>query len=136
MSKNKNKFLQSNLLDRAPVAEEGHVDSEATAQEPTLDETNTLAAETPAPEEAPAQEQSPRYGFYEETAPRVYGRINSKCKKLFVREAPYKEAKPVSILNTGTKVRIKKDESTDTFYKISLETGVSGYAMKEYIDEV
>ena len=125
MGKNKNRMFQSNLLDRAPVTEEGHTNSEATAEEP-------VAVETPnVPNEAPAD-----HGFYEETQPRVYGRVNSKCKKLNVREAADPEARVVSVLDSGKKVRILKDQSTDTFYKISLETGISGFAMKAFIDEV
>ena len=135
MSKNKNRGFQSNLLDRAPVAEEGHVNSEATAQEPeSVEATNSPKIEEPVVESATDKKHD--YGFHEETAPRVYGVVNSKCKKLFVRREPNKQAEPVSVINSGTKVRIKKDESTDTFYKISLETGMSGFAMKEFIDEV
>lgn len=135
MGKNKNRMFQSNLLDRAPVTEEGHTHSEATAEEPVAVETPNVPNEAPAPV-APAQEKKPDHGFYEETQPRVYGRVNSKCKKLNVREAADPEARVVSVLDSGKKVRILKDQSTDTFYKISLETGISGFAMKAFIDEV
>lgn len=134
MSKNKNRRFESNLLDRAPVAEEGHVESEATANEPTVSEPEVVTKETEPAVEAPAEK--PDHGFYEEKEPRTYGVVNSKCKKLNVREAADPTARVVSIINSGKKIRIKKNESTDKFYKVSLETGVSGFVMKEFIDEV
>lgn len=132
MGKNKDRKFQSNLLDRAPVTEESHIDSEATAQEPIAAEPKEVI-ETPVA--APA-EHKPDHGFYEETKPRTYGRVNSKCKKLNVRKAPSATAEVLLVVNSGREVRIFKDESTDKFYKISLDVGVTGFAMKEFIDEV
>ena len=133
MGKNKDRKFQSNLLDRAPVTEESHIDSKATAQEPVAAESKEEVTETPAA--APA-EQKPDHGFYEETKPRTYGRVNSKCKKLNVRRAPSATAEVLLVVNSGREVRIFKDESTDKFYKISLDAGVTGFVMKEFIDEV
>lgn len=133
MGKNKDRKFQSNLLDRAPVTEESHIDSEATAQEPIAAEPKEEVIETPAA--APA-EQKPDHGFYEETKPRTYGRVNSKCKKLNVRKAPSATAEVLLVVNSGREVRIFKDESTDEFYKISLDAGVTGFVKKEFIDEV
>lgn len=133
MGKNKDRKFQSNLLDRAPVTEESHIDSEATAQEPIATESKEETTETPA---ATPAEQKPDHGFYEETKPRTYGRVNSKCKKLNVRRAPSATAEVLLVVNSGREVRIFKDESTDEFYKISLDAGVTGFVVKEYIDEV
>ena len=134
MSKNKNKKFESNLLDRAPVAEESHVESEATANEPTVSEPENVPPVTEEKAEAPVEK--PDHGFYEETDARTYGIVNSKCKRLNVREAADPTARVVSIINSGKKIRIKKNESTDKFYKVSLETGISGFVMREFIDEV
>ena len=136
MGKNRDKKFQSNLLDEAPVTAESHMDSEATAKEPEFLETEKVVNEKPAVEAPAAQEKKPEYGFYEETEPRVYGKVNSKCKKLNVRSAASPNAAVVTIVNSGKEVRILKNESTGSFYKISLDTGVSGFAMKEFIDEV
>lgn len=135
MGKNRDKRFQSNLLDEAPVTAESHIDSEATAKEPEIAETEKVVNEDHVVE-APAVQKKPEYGFYEETEPRIYGRVNSKCKKLNVRSAASPNAGVVAIINSGKEVRILKKESTDSFYKISLDTGVSGFAMKEFIDEV
>lgn len=146
MGKNKNKMYESNLLDRAPVDEEVHNESEATAVEPVAEEPKN---ETPAPEvveapkaaepEAPVVEkkQEPakkNYGFVEETAPRIFGKVDgSKCARLNVREKASKDSNIVAIANAGSKLRIDKEESTKDFYKVLLETGVSGFVAKEFI---
>lgn len=144
MGKNKNKMYESNLLDRAPVDEEVHNESEATALEPVAEEPKN---ETPAPEvveapkaaepEAPVVEKKPEpakknYGFVEETAPRIFGKVD-KCGRLNIRESASKDAKVVAVVSNGTKMRINKEESTNDFYKVSLDTGVSGFASKDFI---
>lgn len=142
MGKNKNKNYESNLLDRAPVAEEGYKKEDmATVEAPVEVENENLAADPEPVVEAPVQEEKvekpkKNYGIVEETEPRVYGKVNDKCVRLNVREAADPTAKISAVINSGTGFRIDKSKSTDKFYFISLESGISGFAMKEFIDEV
>ena len=142
MGKNKNKNYESNLLDRAPVAEEGYNVNEATVEAPVVDEVENLASEPEAvveaaePEAPVEKEPEKKYGFVEETQPRTYGVISNKCARLNVREAASTTAKISAVVNAGTKVRIDKSKSEGDFHFIILDSGTSGFAMKEYIDEV
>lgn len=139
MGKNKNKNYESNLLDRAPVAEEGYTKEDmATVEAPVEVENEKLAADPEPVVEAPVQEEKPKknYGIVEETESRVYGKVNDKCVRLNVREAAEPTAKISAVINSGTGFRIDKSKSTDNFYFINLESGISGFAMKEFIDEV
>ena len=139
MGKNKNKNYESNLLDRAPVAEEGYTKEDmATVEAPVEVENENLASDPEPVVEAPVQEENPKknYGIVEETEPRVYGKVNDKCARLNVREAAEATAKISAVINSGTRFRINKSKSTDKFYFINLESGISGFAMKEFIDEV
>lgn len=142
MGKNKDRKFESNLLDRAPVAEEGYnAESEVPATEPVVEEpieTSEPAPAVEAPQPAKAKEPEPEknYGIREETTPRSYGVVNSKCARLNIREEANTDAKKLAVVNSGTRLRIDKSKSTNEFFRIILDSGISGFAVKEFIDEV
>lgn len=146
MGKNKDRKFESNLLDRAPVAEEGYnVESEAPATEAAVEEPTEVsepAVEAVAPEvveepqPAKAEEPEKNYGIREETTPRSYGVVNSKCARLNIREEANTDAKKLAVVNSGTRLRIDKSKSTNDFFRVMLDSGISGFAAKEFIDEV
>lgn len=134
MGKNKDRKFESNLLDRAPVAEEGYnAESEVPATEPVVEE--PIETSKPAPAvEAAAPEKN--YGIREETTPRSYGVVNSKCARLNIREEANTDAKKLAVINSGTRLRIDKSKSTNEFFRVILDSGISGFAVKDFIDEV
>lgn len=150
MGKNKDRKFESNLLDRAPVAEEGYnAESEVPATEPVVEEpietsepspaVEAAAPEVPeAPQPSKVKEPEPEknYGIREETTPRSYGVVNSKCARLNIREEANTDAKKLAVVNSGTRLRIDKSKSTNEFFRVILDSGISGFAVKEFIDEV
>lgn len=139
MGKNKDRKFESNLLDRAPVAEEGYnAESEVTATEPVVEEPTETSEPAPAVEAAASVVPEPEknYGIREETTPRSYGVVNSKCARLNIREEANTDAKKLAVINSGTRLRIDKSKSTNEFFRVILDSGISGFAVKEFIDEV
>ena len=142
MGKNKDRKFESNLLDRAPVAEEGYnAESEVPATEPVVEEPiepsePAPAVEAPQPAEVKEPEPEKNYGIREETTPRSYGVVNSKCARLNIREEANTDAKKLAVVNSGTRLRIDKSKSTNEFFRVILDSGISGFAVKEFIDEV
>lgn len=139
MGKNKDRKFESNLLDRAPVAEEGYnAESEVPAAEPIVEEPIETSEPAPAVEAAAPEIPEPEknYGFREETTPRSYGVVNSKCARLNIREEANTDAKKLAVVNSGTRLRIDKSKSTNEFFRVILDSGISGFAVKEFIDEV
>ena len=57
----------------------------------------------------------------------------SKCPKLNVRKKPNLNAKVVTVIGVNCKVNIDEDKSTNDFYKVTTESGVEGYCMKDFI---
>lgn len=55
------------------------------------------------------------------------------AKKLNVRTEPNKEAKVVTIIDENTHVLINETLSTDDWYEVVIEPGVTGFCMKEFI---
>lgn len=139
MGKNKDRKYESNLLDRAPVAEEGYnAESEVPATEPVVEEPIETSKPAPAVEAAApvVPEPEKNYGIREETTPRSYGVVNSKCARLNIREEANTDAKKLAVINSGTRLRIDKSKSTNEFFRVILDSGISGFAVKEFIDEV
>lgn len=139
MGKNKDRKYESNLLDRAPVAEEGYnAESEVPATEPVVEEPIKTSGPAPAVEAAApvVPEPEKNYGIREETIPRSYGVVNSKCARLNIREEANTDAKKLAVINSGTRLRIDKSKSTNEFFRVILDSGISGFAVKEFIDEV
>ena len=58
------------------------------------------------------------------------------CEKLNVRNEPDKNADIVQIIDASSKVEISLNDSTDEFYKVYTETGMSGYCKKQYVKEI
>lgn len=137
MGKNKDRKFESNLLDRAPVAEEGYnAESEVPATEPIVEEPIETLEPAPAVEAPQPAEPEKNYGIRYETTPRSYGVVNSKCARLNIREEANTDAKKLAVVNSGTRLRIDKSKSTNEFFRVILDSGISGFAVKDFIDEV
>lgn len=63
----------------------------------------------------------------------VYG-VVANCNKLYVRKDAKKDGDVVTIIDAGTKVSIKMEESTKDFYKVTIKGGAYGFCKKEYIE--
>lgn len=59
--------------------------------------------------------------------------IVSNCTKLNVRENPTKAGEVKCVLNEGTEVIIDIEKSTDTWYYVTIPSGIEGYCMKQFI---
>ena len=55
------------------------------------------------------------------------------CGKLNLREKPSLQGKVICVLNKGTELMVDRAESTDKWYRVYLESGLSGFCMKDYI---
>ena len=58
------------------------------------------------------------------------------CVKLNVREAASKDSSVLCEIILNSKVIVDEENSTDDFYKVTTETGVEGYCMKQYINVI
>ena len=56
------------------------------------------------------------------------------CNKLNVRKRPEPTADVVGIIDADTTVEIDNNRSTDDFYRVTTESGLYGYCMKQYIE--
>ena len=59
--------------------------------------------------------------------------VVTNCRRLNVREEPNKDSNILTTIDSGKSVTIYSDESTDGWYRVSIEDNVKGYCMKEYI---
>jgi uncharacterized protein YgiM (DUF1202 family) len=55
------------------------------------------------------------------------------CNLLNVRETPSTTGVVKCTIEKGTKVTIDEPKSTDTFYCITTETGITGFCMRQFI---
>lgn len=55
------------------------------------------------------------------------------CGRLNLREKPSLDGKVICELPKGSEVMVDRTESTDEWYSVYLESGLSGFCMKEYI---
>ena len=63
--------------------------------------------------------------------------IVANCEKLNLRRSPLKDSDGANIITEllpGVAVVIDEDESTPNFYKVTTETGLEGYCMKQFIE--
>ena len=60
----------------------------------------------------------------------IIGTVN--CDNLFLREEPDKESDALYVMHKGEAVSINLDESTSTFYKVTV-SGTIGFCVKEFI---
>ena len=73
-----------------------------------------------------------------EEAPKKESKVGTvvNCEKLNLRRSPLKDSDGANIiaeLLSGVAVIIDEDESTPDFYKVTTETGLEGYCMKQFI---
>lgn len=57
----------------------------------------------------------------------------SGCKKLNVRELPTIAAKILCEITEGSELMIDSVDTTDSFYRVVLPSGLEGYCVKEFI---
>ena len=63
--------------------------------------------------------------------------IVANCEKLNLRRSPLKDSDGANIITEllpGVAVIIDEDESTPNFYKVTTETGLEGYCMRQFIE--
>ena len=63
--------------------------------------------------------------------------IVANCEKLNLRRSPLKDSDGANIITellSGVAVVIDEDESIPNFYKVTTETGLEGYCMKQFIE--
>ena len=63
--------------------------------------------------------------------------IVANCEKLNLRRSPLKDSDGANVITEllpGVAVVIDEDESTPNFYKVTTETGLEGYCMKQFIE--
>ena len=63
--------------------------------------------------------------------------IVANCEKLNLRRSPLKDSDGANVITEllpGVAVVIDEDESTPNFYKVTTETGLDGYCMKQFIE--
>lgn len=63
----------------------------------------------------------------------VTGTVTSPKPKLNVRRQPLQTGKVLGVIDNGSKVKIDLDNSTTEWYKVSSESGLEGYCMKQFI---
>ena len=57
--------------------------------------------------------------------------IVSNCEKLRIREKPNGDV--LTVVDAGSEIMIDEKESTEEFYKVTTETGIDGYAMRQFV---
>lgn len=74
-----------------------------------------------------------------EEAPKKESKVGIvvNCEKLNLRRSPLKDSDGANIITElipSTAVVIDEDESTPNFYKVTTETGLEGYCMRQFIE--
>ena len=74
-----------------------------------------------------------------EEAPKKESKVGivANCEKLNLRRSPLKDSDGANIITellSGVAVVIDEDESTPNFYKVTTETGLEGYCMRQFIE--
>ena len=74
-----------------------------------------------------------------EKAPKKESKVGivANCEKLNLRRSPLKDSDGANIITEllpGVAVVIDEDESTPNFYKVTTETGLEGYCMRQFIE--
>ena len=62
--------------------------------------------------------------------------VVSGCDQLYVRADASKSAEPLGIIKRDDILMIYEEESTDDFYSVCTETGLTGFCMKKFISIV
>ena len=96
-----------------------------------IDEIIPQAAEVAEPAEEIVEE------FIPEPEPEVIAEpvegVVINCASLYVRSEPTVDSEPLGVIKCDIKVRIYESESTDDFYSVCTETGLTGFCMKNFI---
>lgn len=57
-----------------------------------------------------------------------------RCIRLNVRKEPSLESSKIGVLLTGDELVIDLSKSTDCWYKVSTDSGLDGYCIKDFIE--
>ena len=71
-----------------------------------------------------------------EEAPKKESKVGvvAHCLKVNLRSEAITGNNIITVLPAGTALVIDEDETTDKFYKVTTETGLEGYCMKQFIE--
>lgn len=74
-----------------------------------------------------------------EEAPKKESKVGvvANCAKVNLRRSPLKDSDGANIITeliAGTAVVIDEDESAPNFYKVTTETGLEGFCMKQFVE--
>lgn len=69
----------------------------------------------------------------ETTEPVMLKGVVSGCDKLYVRAEASTDSEPLGIINCDTELVVCEFESTEDFYSVCTETGLTGFCMKKFI---
>lgn len=64
----------------------------------------------------------------------VIGTVTSPKPKLNVRSQPSPIGKVLGVIDNGSKVKIDLENSAIEWYKVSSESGLEGYCMKQFVE--
>ena len=81
-----------------------------------------------------AEEHVTEDAVSETEEPEIIIGVVTNCNKLNIREKPVKADNIICELNKGTELMIDLDNSTDEWYRVYLESGITGFCMKEYVE--
>lgn len=57
-----------------------------------------------------------------------------KCHKLNIREAPNMDSNSLCVVNAGTELTVDVSTSTDEWYHVNTDTGLSGYCVRQFVE--
>lgn len=89
-----------------------------------IDEIIPQAVEVEEPVDEPVEDPAP------EPMP-IEGVV--ECDQLYVRSEASTDSESLGIIKRDSVVRIYESESTDDFYSVCTETGLTGFCMKKFI---
>ena len=71
-----------------------------------------------------------------EEAPKKESKVGivAHCLKVNLRSEAITGNNIITVLPAGTALVIDEDETTDKFYKVTTETGLEGYCMRQFIE--
>ena len=115
----------ANNQEAADAVEEKVVNEEQAVEEKVVNESQqNIPDSEPNTDAAANDETSELIGYV------------TDCVKLNVREAASKDSNVLCEIILNSKVIVDEENSTDDFYKVTTETGVEGYCMKQYINVI
>lgn len=79
-----------------------------------------------------AKKEEPAVCVEEIDCKSVMGYVDN-CVRLNVRCNPSIDADVIAEIDSGTKLMIDENESTEDFYKVCTESGIEGFCMKQFV---